>query len=190
MDATINLLWTKVLEAGGKLSKENPEQKLVFYYDSEKEFSRQFRDCSDTIKKYMEDPHSFLDRHKVAACIICSVLKADVFGISKKAETKKDTVIFANEIVALNVALSYMYSELQKAFERGEVPYARLFEDYVFPKPYSCDKKYKFVICRDLYFSHTDFDLSPLSIANLLFFLEDYSFVANGIERLDNSNLE
>ena len=185
MNVTINLLWEKIMEAGAELAKENSEQDLVVYNDAKDQFSKWFCMYNERIGQYMKEPSDFLDRHKVAASIICAILKADIFGISKKTKQDENTVSFANEIVALNVALSYMYAELNKAFNRGEVPYNKLFDEYVFPRPYSCDKNYKFVICRDLYFSQTDFELCPLSIANLLFTLEDYSFVANHIERTD-----
>lgn len=111
-------------------------------------------------------------------------LKTKVVGIGQEyLDECKDKEFLGNEKVAFEVALSYMYGELKKYFDNGKVPYKCLFDRYVFPKAYSCNRTYGEIICRDLFFSNTFFDLSPLLLANLFFFIEEYSFSYSGIKR-------
>lgn len=132
----------------------------------------------------MKDPKENLDRHKISAVIICSVLHNDILGVTaKKRSEYSDEVFLANEKIAINIAMSYMYEELKIAFAEGEVPYESLFEKYLFPRPYSCERNYDEVICRDLYYTKKHYKLNPLTIANLLFLLEDYTFTACNIKR-------
>lgn len=184
MKETIELIWDKVLEESEKIAKDNND--IIMYYDSYEVFESNFYYFDKLIREnFMKKPDEHLDRHKVAAVIICALVNNDILGIKADAKSKYEGEIFlANEKIAFNIALSYMYEELLIAFTEKKVPYESVFKEYVFPNPYSCDTNYDLVLCRDLYYAKTYFKLDPLSIANMLFLIEDYSFQAYGIKRI------
>lgn len=185
MKITRDAIWKTVLQAVQKMQKE--ADYIVLYEDSRKLFDKNFDFYYNQISdKFMSDEleEHRLDRHKVAAVIICSILKTKIVGISQESlEVCEKKEFLGNEKIAFEVALSYMYSSLKKRFEEGNIPYENLFDRYELPNPYSCDRKYGEVICRDLYFSNNFYELSPLLLANLMFFIEEYSFSSNGIKR-------
>lgn len=180
-------VWNAILKESSIMMEK--DSALVMYTDSEKLFHQNFNYYySLIIDKFMKTWDKHLDRHKIAAVIICSILKSNILGIAcgKESNQTIDDIFLANEKLALNIALSDMYQRLISENREGKIPYEEIFSDYVFPKPLSCDREYTEVICRDLYFCKRYFELDPLSIANLLFLLESYSFEASRI-RIDIS---
>lgn len=160
------------------------DQSIVMYTDSEQLFHQNFDYYYNFIvDKFMKLPDEHLDRHKIAAIIICSILKSNVLGIACGSECNQtiDDIFLANEKLAFNIALSYMHQKLIEEFKLGKIPFEGVYNEYIFPRPLSCDREYTEVICRDLYFAKKYFELDPLSIANFLFFLEEYSFEASHI---------
>lgn len=183
MKATRDVIWNAILIESKIIMKDDPS--IVMYTDSEKLFHQNFNYYhSLIIDKFMKLQDKHLDRHKIAAIIICSILKSDILGIACGQECNQtiDDIFLANEKLALNIALSDMYQRLLSECEEGKIPYDKIFPDYVFPVPLSCDRDYTEVICRDLYYSKKYFELDPLSIANFLFLLEAYSFEATHVE--------
>lgn len=187
--STKDYIWNIIIEKAKALIAENTKLNIIMYTDSEKLFKDNFDFYVGMVKNnFMQHSIDDLDRHKIAAIIICSVLHNDVLGISvkDKAEFQEEKNVFlGNEKLAVNVALSYMYKELKKDIKSEKVPYDTLFPNYILPKPYSCDRGYDLVLCRDLYYAKKFFSLNPLSLANLLFLIEEYSFTSYNIERSD-----
>lgn len=188
MTATTNAIWDVVLKAVEVLQSRS--DKVVLYKDSkdvfENNFSYYYELIEDNFMSKDISPKS-LDRHKVAAVIVCSILKTKVVGIGQKhLEEYKDKEFLGNEKIAFEVALSFMYDELRKTFNEGKIPYKCLFDQYIFPQAFSCDREYGEIICRDLYLSNELFELNPLLLSNLFFFIEEYSFSFNNIERRSN----
>lgn len=183
MKKTCTAVWNAIIKECAIMMEK--DKNLVMYKDSEQLFSQNFEYYHNLIlDKFMRLPDEHLDRHKIAAIIICSILKSNILGITLESKHSQtiDGVFLANEKIALNIALSYMYKELTAEFKVGKIPFNSMFSDYVFPRPLSCDREYTEVICRDLYFAKRYFELNPLSIANFLFLLEEYSFEASGIK--------
>lgn len=175
-------IWNAVLDQCGKMMETDTS--IVMYTDSEQLFHQNFNYYySFIVDKFMKLPDEHLDRHKIASIIICSILKSNVLGIACGSENTQtiDDIFLANEKLAFNVALSYMHQKLIEEFKLGKIPFEGIYDKYIFPKPLSCDREYTEVICRDLYFAKKYFELDPLSIANFLFFLEEYSFEASHI---------
>lgn len=189
MQKTVDAIWDAILE--GVKNLQEGSDKIILYNDAKIVFEENFNYYYSTIsEKFMEkdaaskEKQHPLDRHKTAAIIVCSILKSQVVGVSQKFLSEcKDQEFLGNEKLAFEVALSYMYSELKNDFKKGYVPYESLFDEYVFPQPYSCMRNYGEVICRDICFSAPVYGLNPLLFANLMFFIEDYSFCINNIKR-------
>lgn len=193
MDNGINAIWESILSVRQELQKTYPNVPLDLTADADIIFKREFtRYYNFILENFMQKNEQkennndaehpvTLDRHKVAAVIICSILKADIIKNPNNEDNSK--AFLGNEIIAFNAAFSYMYSALKSDFEKGLVPYDKLFEHYIMPKPYSCNRSFDYSLCRDLYYTKTNYELSPISLSNLLFVLEDYSFIQNGIKR-------
>lgn len=182
MKETRIAVWDAVIEQCSIMMED--DKNIVMYTDSEQLFHQNFNYYYHLIlDKFMKLPDEHLDRHKIAAVIICSILKSDILGISCSLEAQQsiDDIFLANEKLAFNIALSYMHQKLIDEFKAGKIPFEGIFDDYTFPRPLSCDRDYTEVICRDLFFAKKYFELDPLSIANFLFLLEEYSFEASHI---------
>lgn len=183
MQETRKAIWDAIIEKSREMMESDTS--LVMYKDSEEIFYKNFNYYHSLIvDKFMKLKDGNLDRHKVAAVIICSVLKTDILGIARSEECSQqtvDTIFLANEKLALDIALSYMYRILSSECKDEKIPYDKVFSDFTFPQPLSCERLYTEVICRDLFFSKKYFELNPLSIANFLFLLEAYSFEVSDI---------
>lgn len=190
MKETRTAIWNAVIKESSIMMKK--DSLLVMYTDSEKLFHENFNYFYSLISdRFMKLKDEHLDRHKIAAVIICAILKSDVLGIACGHNSSQtiDDIFLANEKLALNIALSDMYQRLIIEYQMGKIPYEGIFKEYIFPRPLSCDREYTEVICRDLYFAKKYFELDPLSIANFLFLLEAFSFEASKIG-IDVSKLD
>ena len=199
MTKTKNVIWSLVLKAVERMQERS--NRIILYTDAKAVFEENFEYYYNYfIKNFMyenkEDnslniKNNSLDRHKLGSIIICSIIDAKIVGVSKDfLENCGEDDFLGNEKIAFEVALSYMYAELEKDFKEGKVPYQQLFEQYTLPIPYSCNRKYGEVICRDLHFSNQHYKLSPLLLANILFLIEDYSFQSSNIQRISHSNVD
>lgn len=183
-DFKVNI-WQVVLLEAEKLCKE--DKNLVVYRDSEQVFYKNFDYYKNLIiDNFMKPSNEPLDRHKIAAITICSILRATLVGISASVADQHDgykdeNAFLANEKLALSTAFSHMFAQLQYEFEKGKIPYEEMIPSYVLPTPLSCGRKFDEVLCRDLYYAKKHFKLNPLTIANLLFFIEVYSFEVHRI---------
>lgn len=189
MTETKNAIWDTIIKCVKNMQSQN--EKIVLYTDAQKVFDDNFEYYYEKITREFMSANrdeEFLDRHKVGAIIICSVLDSKIVGIGKEFVKDKEDEFLGNEKIAFEVALSYMYIQLRQNFTQGKIPYENIFEHYILPHPFSCDRTYGEVICRDLYLSKENFKLNPLLLANLLFFIEEYSFVKSGIKRLKKND--
>lgn len=143
----------------------------------EKHFDRYFDDVKN---KVMRLEVNRLDSHKIAAVIICSVIKADALRVSDY-EYKPDEMIFTgNEKVAVKVGLGYMATVLKKIIE-GTTEEGK-FTEYVMPKALMCETDYMTILCRNLYYAKTYYELNPIDLANTLFLLEQFTLVQNEVD--------
>jgi len=191
MDLTVNFLWKKIEEQAKKIVKAQRENgnNIVIYRDSEEIFKDNFIYYHSLIRekymhRYYNEPIE-LDRHKMAAIIICSILKTNIIGIAQRTmillEQNKDprNAFRANEKLALDVSLSYMHEALKMDITKGRVLIddPDMLDNYSFPKLLaSSETTYEDVFCTELYFSKTYFELSPVCIANTLFLLEIHAY--------------
>lgn len=182
MKETRIAVWDAVIKQCSAMMET--DKTIVMYTDSEQLFHQNFNYYYNLIvNKFMKLPDEHLDRHKIAAVIICAILKSDILGVaySMEAHQSIDDIFLANEKLAVNIALSYMHQKLIDEFKADKIPFEGIYDNYIFPRPLSCDRDYTEVICRDLFFTKKYFELDPLSIANFLFLLEEYSFEASHI---------
>lgn len=149
-----------------KYNQNNPQ----FKFDKTKKevFKEKFiRSYNEIIKKFMEPSVKTLDRHKVAALIMVSILEADAISYENLDD---DCVFIGAELLALKVGLAYMVEKLnEKLASRG---ISQKIEEFEFPDAQSCATPYMEIICRNLYYAKEYYILNPLDLADRLFLIE------------------
>lgn len=176
MTPLIENVWDLLANEYNKHYKEN----LNFKFDQTKknDFKQLFTQKYDFIMKtYMDSSVEYLDRHKVAALIIVSLLEIDAISYDNLDE---DCVFVGAELLALKVGLAYMVEKLnEKLYSRG---IERKIEEFKFPKAQSCDTSYLDIMCRNLYYAKKDYKLNPLDLADRLFLVEYIALFKEGLD--------
>lgn len=132
-------------------------------------FDQSFRKTYNEIKeKYMQKNVKSLDRHKVAAIIIFTILNENI--ITSKKELQNDTIFLGAEMISISIGLSYMQRALNDVLRKLDVP--KTINGYHMPAAFACETSYFDIFARNLYFSKRDYVLNPLDIADKLFLLE------------------
>lgn len=143
-------------------------------------FSNEFKSSYDDIlTQYMSDDVTALDRHKVAAIIIISLIKAGPLRINDLSD---DKIFLGNENLAFQIGLSYMQHELNKILLQKGIN--RKIAQYKMPEAIACETYYIDIVCRNLYFTKVrkDWGLNPLDLSERLFLIEYITLVSEGIE--------
>lgn len=178
MNATTENIWQLLDVSVEKLQEKDSNIELDS--ESKNEFDSIFKKNIKKIKKnYMKTKVKNLDRHKVAAIIIFSILKSK--AVKYEGNVKKGEIFIGQYVIAASVGFTYMQSCLNTALEKkGQKP----IEKYCFPTPMSCNREYFEVFCRNLYYADTgkEWGLNPLDIADRLFLLEYYTLIKNDID--------
>lgn len=142
-----------------------------------KYFDRYFNDIKNNV---MRPEVVSLDSHKITAVIICSVIKADALKISAYQFDTGTKIFDGNEKIAVKVGLSYMATVLKKLLEGTQEK--EKFIKYEMPEALMCETDYLTIICRNLYYEKTYYELNPIGLANTLFLFEQYTLLKRGID--------
>lgn len=176
MTPLIENVWDLLENEYNKYSQENPN----FRFDKAKKdcFKKLFsKEYDDVMNRYMDSSVEYLDRHKVAALIIVSILETNAIWYENLNE---DYVFIGAELLALKVGLAYMVEKLnEKLYSRGV---DKKLEKINFPNAQSCNTSYMDIICRNLYYAKTDYKLNPLDLADRLFLVEYIALSSEGID--------
>ena len=173
----INEMWS-ALDKSAKHYCENDE-KLIFHHDRFDLFSTYFTSLYTSIKdRYMAPEVKELDRHKVAAVMIVSSIKANAITLDDKLSRKYK--FLGLEMIATEVAMAWMLSGLQRKIQDVELP--DIIEGYSMPTAFACDTSYFDIFCRNLYYAKENNVLNPLDIAEKLFLLEYITLLENNID--------
>lgn len=151
----------------------NENGRAVFY----KSFDRYFDDIKD---KVMLPEVRGLDSHKIAAVIICSIIKADALKVSVYDYEADKRIFDGNEKIAVKVGLGYMAAALKKIMEGTSEE--NKFTEYIMPKAIMCETDYMTIICRNLYYAKTYYELNPIDLANTLFLFEQLTLLQNKVD--------
>ena len=52
-----------------------------------------------------------------------------------------------------------------------------MLTEYIMPRALVCETDYETIICRNLYYAKTYYDLNPIDLANTLFLLEQFTLL-------------
>lgn len=176
MTPLIENVWNLLSDEYNKYNKENPN----FKFDKTKKSDFKQIFCTkydDVMTKYMDSSVEYLDRHKVAALIIISLLEVDAISYEN---LDPDCVFIGSELLALKVGLAYMVEKLnEKLCSRG---IKKIIDEFNFPNAQSCDTSYIDIMCRNLYYAKSDYKLNPLDLADRLFLVEYIALSKEGID--------
>lgn len=150
---------------------ENYPNHFIYNNESEKTFNKYFDSYYNSIKSnVMYDTVQELDRHKLAAIIICSIIMADSLQVTS-SYSNNHYVFDGNEKLAVDIGLSYMRSSLRELLRKNPEE-AIKFKDFIFPEASMCDTNYISILCRNLCFAKKYYQLNPIDLANTLFLIE------------------
>ena len=180
MTKTIKYVWN-VLNGALKATDDDDKKKnLTINCKDFNFFKKTFNDLYYKIlNDYMEESVDNLDRHKVAAVIIISILKTIDIEYKNLPKTK---VFWGKQTVAVNIGLNYMCGELNKILAGngwdGEI------EKYDMPNAISCNTSFEDIMIRNLVYAedNPEWGLNPLTIAENLFLLEYITIIQKGID--------
>jgi len=177
-DTPKEYIWKIVERQARDIISEN-EECFSFNQNSMFVFFQKFEKYIDMIKtKFMSPEVKDLDRHKVAAIIICSIIESEIIQLNYICNDEE--AFIGNEKLAVTIGLSYMRDTLKRMLQG--VPGEEAFEEYHFPEPFACNTKYINILCRNLFYSYNEFMLNPIDLANELFLLEYISLLQCGID--------
>lgn len=163
----------------GAESMKMKEPLIQYNKKSRDKFNQYFVESYKQITEdYMENSEEALDRHKVAAIAIVSIIKANVVTCD---DVQDDNVFFGNYTLAVDCSLTYMLFEMNKRLRtKGE----KAVDSYSFPQAMACETDYYMIFYRNLYYANNnpEWGLNPLDIAERLFLLEYMTLEKNGIE--------
>ena len=84
-------------------------------WDNYVDFRKHCREC------YMNNPNGLLDRHKVCACMIYSILKADVLQLDVLGNKQDGFYSIINEDLALTTGLSLLRAFIESSIKKTEM---------------------------------------------------------------------
>ena len=130
--------------------------------------------------KYMKDPDELLDRHKVCACMIFAIIKANVIYecVPKEKQTEFYSVI--NEDLALTTGLSLLRAFVESSIressidEKTKIILLKKYE-HGFKYPGANHGEYRSNFLSELHYTKMEENYNILSLAHTLFLLETYT---------------
>ena len=140
------------------------------------------KNYKNILNHYMSSDVKALDRHKVTAILIISLIETEPLEIANLPPNK---IFLGNENLALQIGLSYMQHELNDVMQEKGIK--RKIAQYNMPMPISCNTSYIDVMGRNLYFSKSvdewgdEWGLNPLELAERLFLIEYITLMCEGI---------
>ena len=165
MNNKLDTLWSEMIRnAKGKQSNDN---NIIVYEDKKDVFFDFFNHTyTDFKQKYMSDKVVYLDRHKVAAILIYSVIKTKIMEYRIKDD---NSLFLENYYLAFSAGLSYMQYEANLAYKSQNKPVISKFQ---FPDVLCGNKSYKEYVISMLYAADEENNLNIFQLANILFLLE------------------
>lgn len=124
-------------------------------------FCRMYKEIQD---KYMINTEA-LDRHKVAAIMMISIIKAKPLSVKDSSEN-----FMGNYVLAADAGFNYMLDDLNRILEANSMS---PIQEYAFPNVLACDTYYYKVFYRNLYYTESQLlEYNPLELADKLFLIE------------------
>ena len=165
MNNKLDTLWIEMI-CNAK-HKQSIDSNIIVYEEKKEAFLGIFYYAyTDFKQKHMSNEVVYLDRHKVAAILIYSVIKTKIMGYRIKDD---NSLFLENYYLAFSTGLSYMQYEANLAYKGQNKPVISKFQ---FPDVLCGNKSYKEHIISMLYAADSENNLNIFELANILFLLE------------------
>lgn len=133
-------------------------------------------------RTYMKDPEGLLDRHKVCACMIYSIVKSSVLKVAESQTSENEYLNIINEDLALTTGLSLLRAFIESAIrlkkpENSEQLLQKFKDGISFPPTNHGDYRENFL--SELYFAKEENNYNILSLSHILYLLEVYTAYCN-----------
>ena len=179
MTETIKRTWKLLEDTVKQTNYKNPEIQLNngSYDIYEQRFNYWYKNIKD---KYMNNNVTYLDRHKVAAIVIISIIESHAIDCSKEISSEKKFI--GQYLTAASVGITYMQDRLNYLLiKKREKPIEKIWMPEIV---FSCNVPYFDIFCRNLYYAddEKDWGLNPLDISKELFLLEYITVEKQGID--------
>lgn len=159
------------------------QSKDIKFDDKSSQFCKYFCDSYKEIQdRYMREAEE-LDRHKVAAIMIISIIKTS--PLSVKASSKE---FMGNYVLATDAGLNYMLDDLNRVLKDNNL---QCIQEYFFPDALACDTYYYKIFYRNLYYTdkNESWCYNPLELADKLFLFEYITLIENQIDLAKLKNI-
>jgi len=136
-----------------------------------------YEECKNNVHSYMYNPDGRIDRHKIAAVLLYSIIKNKPFELKflHVKQPLKSSSILANETIGLHAALAVVWSFIiEDANQNSDKNKHDLFQyGFVFPK---CQHdSYEANLYKMLYYSKFNQCYDIFAFAHILFLIEAYT---------------
>lgn len=166
MNSKLDQFWNQMIMYANSVQSVNKD--IIIHGERKKDFEDIFHaKYSEVMDIYMSKDVVNLDRHKVAAVLIYSIIKVRMMEYRNKTQICKE-----NYQLAISLALSYIvYEGNLYRKERGQEPLERI----KFPEVYNGDKDYKNLLLCTLEMLDINDDINVLQLANMMLLLERFN---------------
>lgn len=165
MNNKLDTLWNEMIRNAKR--KQSIDCNIIVCEDKKEVFLEIFYHTYTEFKqKHMSNEVVYLDRHKVAAILIYSVIKTKIMEYKIKDD---NSLFLENYYLAFSTGLSYMQYEANLAYKGQNKPVISKFQ---FPDVLCGNKSYKEHIISMLYAADAENNLNIFELANILFLLE------------------
>lgn len=138
---------------------------------------------------YMQDASGKLDRHKVCACYMYAIIKANTVGCYLADSDTEQSHMALNENLAITVGMSvlraFVLSGINSSEDLSEETKRtlgkRIDGGVIFPKCNHGDYRNNFVT--ELYYTKKENNYNILSLANTLFLLETHTLQTEAVHK-------
>lgn len=180
LDFLVKSIWNNIYT--GIMYETGRDKNVDCAKDGKKKFQKKFIDLYHEISnKFMEDPTGALDRHKVAAIIMITIIDIDLLQSKlPNGKTSDNKSYYGKYILAMNSGLDYLLGEINNVLKKEKT--GKQLSTYYFPKATSCHTDYSKIFFRNLYYAEKNYKLNPLDIAERLFLLEQLTFMKFDID--------
>lgn len=143
---------------------------------------------------YMKDIGGRLDRHKVCACYMYAIIKADTLSCLLAGSNNEQRFLALNENLAITVGMSVLRAFVLASINSNEdlsdeskkVLAERIYGGLIFPDCNHGDYRNNFV--SELYYTKKENNYNILSLANTLFLLETHTLQIEAVHKQVKNN--
>lgn len=144
--------------------------------------------------QYMEDVGGKIDRHKVCACYMYAIVKANTMSCKLADSDTEQSYLALNENLAITVGMSLLRafvlasidSSEELSTEQKELYKSRIADGIVFP---ACNHGvYRENFASELHYSDVERNYNILSLANTLFLLEIHTLETEVVHKQEKKS--